>query len=442
MPSLRFASLVLLLAWTLLAAALIACGPASGAPMVTFKAAFSSGDLGEGATVTDDFTITGSEYGGFPLPLTELLIHLPPGLESSSAGFATCASSTIAMVGPQGCPAEAVAGPVGPITMYVAFGAQHVEEQGTVQAFFGPGGTLNFALQGHSPVAIEAVMVGTFGADNPPYGRSLNISVPQIETVPGAPHASIAALTLAFGASRNEAAGTVHSVTIPRECPRGSFQWGAQAGFGEGTNVSLLYVSSCPPAALPVAGLRQAVRVTTGKVLIRLRGSTAFVPLSGEGTVPNGSELESTEGNVLITAATVVPRRTESAEVHGGRLLIDQGTQHAAQTRLLLSLPLSGCPAIGRSRGTSAGASRYRGKAPTARHLWVSEHGGSWGTNGRYVSTTVEGTDWLTIDECERSQVRVVSGRVRVRDLLHRRTRVIAAGQSYIATRARARSQR
>jgi ferric-dicitrate binding protein FerR (iron transport regulator) len=45
----------------------------------------------------------------------------------------------------------------------------------------------------------------------------------------------------------------------------------------------------------------------------------------------------------------------------------------------------------------------------------------------------VRGTIWLTEDRCDGTLVRVVRGRVDVRDLTRRRTVVVRAGQSYLA---------
>ncbi len=70
---------------------------------------------------------------------------------------------------------------------------------------------------------------------------------------------------------------------------------------------------------------------------------------------------------------------------------------------------------------------------PTSRKLWVSENGGKWGTTGRYVSTVVQGTHWLTQDECTRSEVQVVTGRVQVRNLVAHETKTLTAGQHYAA---------
>ena len=156
---------------------------------------------------------------------------------------------------------------------------------------------------------------------------------------------------------------------------------------------------------------------------------------SGTSTIPDGSEVEATNGRVVITVATLTPGKTQSAEVWGGRFLIHQERTGLGETRFILSLPLTGCPRVtlphGAAAALAAGAKHSSG--PKSRHLWVSEGGGSWGTNGRYVSTSVEGTTWLTVDECTHSQVKVTAGKVKVRDLVRKKTKTIIVGQHYTA---------
>jgi hypothetical protein len=190
-------------------------------------------------------------------------------------------------------------------------------------------------------------------------------------------------------------------------------------------------------APTPILGQRQTVSVISGTVSVRLKGTSKFIPFSSTSTIPDGSEVEATNGHVLITVATLTPGKTQTAEVWGGRFLIHQEHTGSGETRFILSLPLTGCPRVTLPRGAAAAlaAGAKHSAGPKSRHLWVSEGGGSWGTNGRYVSTTVEGTHWLTLDECSRSEVQVVSGKVQVHDLIHNKTKVLTAGQSYIAVR-------
>ena len=141
---------------------------------------------------------------------------------------------------------------------------------------------------------------------------------------------------------------------------------------------------------------------------------------------------------MLITVAT--PNgHIQTAEVWGGRFLIEQEHTGSGETRFILSRPLTGCPRVKLPPGSAAAlaARTKHTSGPKSRHLWVSEEGGSWGTNGRYVSTSVEGTRWLTLDECTRSEVKVAAGKVKVRDLVSHKTKTITAGQHYTAAARR-----
>lgn len=163
---------------------------------------------------------------------------------------------------------------------------------------------------------------------------------------------------------------------------------------------------------------------------MRPKGSRRFTSLSAASSIPNDSEVDATNGRVTITVATATG--TQSAEAYGGRFVIEQEHTGHDETRFVLSLPLIGCPRVALPRGSAATvASSTHG--PKSRHLWVSEHGGSWGTNGRYVSTTVEGTSWLTLDECNQSKVQVEAGKVKVVDLVNHKTKILTAGQHYTA---------
>jgi hypothetical protein len=423
---------------TTIAVSLLAAGSATAAT-VTFKTAFSNGALGDGTTATYQFAFAGNEYSGGPQPLASIALHLPAGIGGSRATFPLCERSTLELTGAQGCPPGSGAGPPGTIAGLVTFGSERVTESGTVQAFFGPGEAIYFYVIGTSPVSLEFIMAATPAPDSAPFGSILNISVPSVMTVPGAPLVAFSSLTLALGASRSERGTQVNSLTIPTECPAGGFAWEADVGFVEGTGLEATYKSPCPTGrpTSPLLGQREGVAVTAGEVAVRVKGSSSFTPLTATQAIPDGSELDTTNGRAMLAAATTVSGESRTAEIYGGRSIVHQDRTRG-ETELTLSQPLGGCsPGVQQlpSRALDA-ARRSRSKS---RHLWVSENGGSWGTNGRYVTTTVEGTSWLTQDECKRSVVRVVSGRVAVYDLLARRTRVLSAGQRYVAQRHRRR---
>ncbi len=183
----------------------------------------------------------------------------------------------------------------------------------------------------------------------------------------------------------------------------------------------------------PLLARRLTTRATTGTVTVRLAGTSTFVPLSGSTSIPDGSEVDATSGRVVITVATPTGQ-TVSAEVYGGRFRVDQ--DGSGVTHFTLTLPLTGCPRVPLPHGSAAVAlvrGAKHGSGAKARHLWVSEGGGGWGTNGRYVSTSVQGTTWLTSDECTKSEVKVIAGKVKVLDLLRKKTKTVTSGHTYVA---------
>jgi len=193
------------------------------------------------------------------------------------------------------------------------------------------------------------------------------------------------------------------------------------------------------PPTPPVRGQSEVLRLVAGKVAVRLKGASKFAPLVGATTVSDGSEIDATGGRVEVTVASAQPEQTATALVYEGRFLLHQDALAPAQTHFTLSEPLSGCgparlPHAKKASATiAAKRSRTGHRHAKSRHLWVSDNGGSWGTEGRYVSTTVEGTSWLTADECGKSQVKVTSGVVVVHDLIHNTTITVPAGHQYVA---------
>jgi hypothetical protein len=212
----------------------------------------------------------------------------------------------------------------------------------------------------------------------------------------------------------------------------------ASNGSGEGgpavsTQTGVVGAAPLAPPP-PVLGERGVATVLAGVVRIRLKGTNRFILLSGSAGIPNDSEVDATHGRVRIAVARTKRGGIAQATAYGGAFLFHQGVR--SQTRFALSLPLRGCPALDNSSRRTTGTtslSKHR-NGPKARKLWVSEDGGNWSTTGRYVSTTVEGTRWLTLDQCTHSIVAVVVGRVRVHNLITDAHKVISAGTRYVAS--------
>jgi hypothetical protein len=212
--------------------ALALTGQASAAPTVTLKAKpvpipgfpHTGNHKGVGAAVEATFHISGTEYGGFPPPLIGVNFYLPTGSKIHSAGFKTCSPEVLKNTGPKGCPKGSKAGPVGHAEGVVAFGSERVKESTTIESFFTANG-LSFYTEGHTPVQLEFVSNGKYTnlGGGGGFGPVLKTEVPLVETVPGAPDASVEYINVKVGAAIKKGKKTIYYGTTPKTC-KGSWK--------------------------------------------------------------------------------------------------------------------------------------------------------------------------------------------------------------------------
>jgi hypothetical protein len=225
----------------------------AAAPTVTFKAKavpipkpgggtypHTGNILGAGTAFQAEYTISGSGYGvtpqkpegGIP-PLSAVNFYSPAGAKLNYAPFGTCSEAVLKNTGPSGCSKSSVASPVGSALGEVSFGAERVPETATLQAFFGPGNSLLFYVQGSSPVSLEFVSAGTnVNSGQPPYGVELKTTVPAIATVPGAALASTKEINIKVGAAVKKGKKLLSYITVPKKCPAGGFPVKSELIFG------------------------------------------------------------------------------------------------------------------------------------------------------------------------------------------------------------------
>lgn len=211
---------------------------------------------------------------------------------------------------------------------------------------------------------------------------------------------------------------------------------GSYVTSGESEQTGTWEVSPVSAGPTPTLARTVLLRLVSGSVSYKLPGVSQATPLTGTVLVPNGTEVDAIEGDVEVMVASGGAPAEESALLYEGQFVVDQESTAPYETHFVLSQPLTGCGlADGATahRGGVAIASGHDGKRTTKRHLWAQDGGGSFGTTGRYVSTTVEGTHWLTSDECTSSSVTVTQGTVAVLDLVTHRTTVVHAGKHYVA---------
>ena len=235
-------------------------GVASAAPTVTFKAtavpikgyAHTGNIFGAGAAVQAEYKISGQEYGGFPPPLIGINFYLPGGAKLHPTGFKTCPTKVIAEEKePAKCPKGSAAGPVGKVLGIVAFGATRVPEEATLESFYAPGGGLNFFTAGHEPVSLEIPSTGKYVAGPAGFGPKLIATVPLVETVPGAPDASVESINVKVGSATKYKGKTVYYGTMPMSCPKkyllvkSELKFAGLGGLAEQT-VTTEYKAPCP----------------------------------------------------------------------------------------------------------------------------------------------------------------------------------------------------
>jgi hypothetical protein len=205
-----------------------------------------------------------------------------------------------------------------------------------------------------------------------------------------------------------------------------------------------------PPPGIspPVLGKSVVAKPRLGRVLVRLPGTHDFVPLDAIANLPLGSELDVSDGSVVVFFTTNAAGKRAKAIATGGRFVVGQPAAYDLGQRpgeLALSGPLLGCGAAPRTQVRDARA-QPAARAALAHAAARAKHGrrlkvrarGRIRTRGRYGAATVRGTRWTTIDRCAShprpgTLVVVSKGLVAVRSFVLRKTVLVPAGARFLA---------
>jgi hypothetical protein len=239
---------------SVLLASLVLTSGAAAAPAVTLKVKAlpipgfpGTGDvLGAGAEVEVQSTISGTEYGGYPSPLTGINLYSPAGSQIIPEGFTTCANSVLETDGGKGCPQRSRAGPVGVGLGVVTFGGVPVPEKVSIESFFAPGGGLTFLVEGLTPSYFQVLEKAHWVDASPPYAQEVIVEVPLVETDPGGNDASVTSFTVKVGAAYRRGKKTVSYFTQPKKCPKGGFPTKMEMKFLSGESVTVSDTVPCP----------------------------------------------------------------------------------------------------------------------------------------------------------------------------------------------------
>jgi uncharacterized repeat protein (TIGR02543 family) len=175
-----------------------------------------------------------------------------------------------------------------------------------------------------------------------------------------------------------------------------------------------------PPPPAPAQNVN--VAPVSGRVLVRVPGSDRFVELTATDQVPVGTQIDTTNGRIQLTAART-GGLLETSQFYEGLFTFLQANAAAFPEVRLDGGDFSCLEA--------AFSWQAKSKKPV-RRVWGSGKG-KYRTRGRYSSATVRGTVWKTEDRCDGTLTLVQEGVVAVRDFARQADIVIRSGQSYLA---------
>jgi hypothetical protein len=173
------------------------------------------------------------------------------------------------------------------------------------------------------------------------------------------------------------------------------------------------------PIAPPTLNKNVNALPVSGKVKVKLPGTSKYVDLSEAKQLPNGSSIDTRDGRVTITAAAG-KGKTDKADFYDGLFKI-------AQAKGTTTLTLTEVLDCKKAKSASAAA-----KKPKTRKLW-GDGKGKFRTRGQYAAATVRGTRWLVQDGCSFTKTTVKQGSVSVRDEVKKKTVIVRKGRSYTA---------
>jgi hypothetical protein len=225
-------------------------------PAAKVGAAFTPDRLGAASSISIAMAIDAPAEAQ-PPPLSTIAVSFPTdlGLATSGLGLASCSPITLEDIGPKGCPPNSKMGS-GSAAVEVAFGPTIVPENVTLDLYAAPSNDgyihLGILATGHAPVGASVVLNAVL------LPGSLQITVPAIVSLPGAPLVSLLAMRANLGGALTyyqrehplSVAYRPQGIGLPDRCPLGGWKLGATFTFVEGQSSSAQTAVPCPGGRL------------------------------------------------------------------------------------------------------------------------------------------------------------------------------------------------
>jgi hypothetical protein len=187
--------------------------------------------------------------GSQPPPVRKMVIRFPQG-KANWDRFPACSQTRLEQrKAPDGCPSGSR---IGRGTSIVS--AKPIVEDpitATIDVFngakSGSGRTLLFLARTTTPISTQMVLKGVLRRTTGKYGFRLDVDVPRIQTVPGAPDASIVSFTTLVQARRRG----VSYLEAPRTCPGAGLPFAGTFTFEDGSSASAGARIPCTLTSVP-----------------------------------------------------------------------------------------------------------------------------------------------------------------------------------------------
>jgi 6-phosphogluconolactonase (cycloisomerase 2 family) len=226
----------------------------------------------------------------------------------------------------------------------------------------------------------------------------------------------------------------------PSEENKGGGGGGGGGGSGSGPTAKaatlVTPIVSVPPLIVspPVLAHTGNVAPVSGTVLVKLPGTSKFVPLSTLQQIPFGTVIDATNGTVSVTTA-IPGGKTQTGQFFSGEFVLTQ-ERDGRVVATLTGGNFSVCPTA-RERSHTARAGDVLARAAASgshvvRKLWANAHG-KFSTKGNYAAGAVQGTEWLTADLCDGTLIKVTRDKVAVTNLVNHRHVEVTTGHHYLA---------
>ena len=225
----------------------------------TLDASFTPYRLGGRTTIGLSFQIE-AIAAQVPSALTEVEVRYPQnlGFALSGLGLAVCSAAMLETTGTSGCPADSIMGR-GSAVAELRFGAQLVTESASISIARAADEEGHIALllyvSGPSPVNTQILSPAQLLTAAGPFGGRLNMQLPVIASVPGAPDVAIVSLHVTLGpqglvyyeqAEGSTLAYTPKGILLPTSCPSGGFRFAATFSFLDGSHPKAHTTVPCP----------------------------------------------------------------------------------------------------------------------------------------------------------------------------------------------------